>query len=170
MAFVTLGCWPARVYPGIREISGSRRVITTSGLRNRLPHPTTSQPSKLWKGVFAMAEIMTMLVTYDVLQEKIMRMSYGDDKAFFKYSLFLIFYNRITMSTVWNGVEWIRIRGLDLDRVEWRVWIWRFRVWAMTVRKAMMMLFWWSEWALVAASRWRRSDEEKVGHGGGEEH
>ncbi|RXH92380.1 hypothetical protein DVH24_033276 [Malus domestica] len=26
MAFVTLGCRPARVYPGIREISGSGRV------------------------------------------------------------------------------------------------------------------------------------------------
>ncbi|TQE07956.1 hypothetical protein C1H46_006489 [Malus baccata] len=40
------------------------------------------QLSKLWKGVFAVAGIMTTLVTYDVLQEKIMRVLYDDEKVF----------------------------------------------------------------------------------------
>ncbi|RXI00456.1 hypothetical protein DVH24_000690 [Malus domestica] len=69
------------------------------------PTQPPSQLSKLWKGVFVVAGIMTTLITYDVFQEKIMRVSYGDNKAFFKYSLFLVFYNRITTSVVWNGVR-----------------------------------------------------------------
>ncbi|XP_050367671.1 UDP-galactose/UDP-glucose transporter 5B [Argentina anserina] len=61
------------------------------------------EPSKLWKGVFAVAGIMTTLVTYGVLQEKIMRVPYGEDHAFFKYSLFLVFCNRIMTSAVSAG-------------------------------------------------------------------
>ncbi|KAM0998136.1 hypothetical protein ACFX13_008046 [Malus domestica] len=70
------------------------------------------QPSKLWKGVFAVAGIMTTLVTYDILQ-KIMRVLYGDDKAFYKYSIFLVFCNRITTSTVFARVLWARKKALD---------------------------------------------------------
>ncbi|RXI04448.1 hypothetical protein DVH24_038722 [Malus domestica] len=77
------------------------------------PLPGAPQPSKLWKGVFAVAGIMTTLVTYGVLQEKIMRVPYGDDKAFFKYSLFLVFCNRITTSAVSAGVLWARKKALD---------------------------------------------------------
>ncbi|KAM3006927.1 hypothetical protein FF2_031218 [Malus domestica] len=69
------------------------------------PTQPPSQPSKLWKWIFAVAGITTTLITYDVFQEKIMRVSYGNNKAFFKYSLFLVFYNRITTSVVWNGVR-----------------------------------------------------------------
>ncbi|XP_021681155.2 UDP-galactose/UDP-glucose transporter 5B isoform X2 [Hevea brasiliensis] len=60
--------------------------------------------NKLWKGVFAVAGIMTTLVIYGVLQEKIMRVPYGENKEYFKYSLFLVFCNRITTSAVSAGV------------------------------------------------------------------
>ncbi|CAN6690737.1 unnamed protein product [Malus baccata var. baccata] len=77
--------------------------------------PSAPQPSKLWKGVFAVGEIMTTLVTtlitYDVIQ--IMRVLYGDDKAFYKYSIFLFFCNRIMMSAVFAGVLWARKKALD---------------------------------------------------------
>ncbi|KAI4304655.1 hypothetical protein MLD38_040134 [Melastoma candidum] len=56
--------------------------------------------SKLWRGVFAVSGIMTTLVIYGVLQEKIMRVPYGIEKEYFKYSLFLVFCNRIMTSTV----------------------------------------------------------------------
>ncbi|XP_030506344.2 UDP-galactose/UDP-glucose transporter 5B [Cannabis sativa] len=56
--------------------------------------------SKLWKGIFAVSGIMTTLVAYGFLQEKIMRVPYGLNKEFFKYSLFLVFCNRITTSAV----------------------------------------------------------------------
>ncbi|KAL6195667.1 hypothetical protein ACLB2K_031285 [Fragaria x ananassa] len=65
--------------------------------------PPREPSSKLWKGVFAVTGIMTTLVTYGVLQEKIMRVPYGEDHAFFKYSLFLVFCNRITTSAVSAG-------------------------------------------------------------------
>lgn len=60
--------------------------------------------SKLWKGIFAVSGIMITLVIYGVLQEKIMRVPYGVNKEFFRYSLFLVFCNRITTSTVSAGV------------------------------------------------------------------
>jgi adenosine 3'-phospho 5'-phosphosulfate transporter B2 len=36
----------------------------------------------------------------DAVQEKIMRVPYGVEKEFFRYSLFLVFCNRITTSMV----------------------------------------------------------------------
>ncbi|KAL2332101.1 hypothetical protein Fmac_019682 [Flemingia macrophylla] len=71
-----------------------------------MAEPSTSDPSvnssdnKFWKGAFAVAGIMLTLVTYGVLQEKIMRVPYGAEKEYFKYSLFLVFCNRITTSAV----------------------------------------------------------------------
>ncbi|KAL5581085.1 hypothetical protein UlMin_013527 [Ulmus minor] len=62
--------------------------------------PAGPKESKIWKGIFAVAGIMITLVTYGVLQEKIMRVPYGDNKEYFKYSLFLVFCNRITTSAV----------------------------------------------------------------------
>lgn len=58
---------------------------------------------KLWKGIFAVVGIMTTLLIYGILQEKIMRIPYGPNKEFFKYSLFLVFCNRITTSAVSAG-------------------------------------------------------------------
>ncbi|KAL9662228.1 hypothetical protein QQ045_027060 [Rhodiola kirilowii] len=54
----------------------------------------------IWKGIFAVTGIMTTLVIYGVLQEKLMRVPYGNNKEYFKYSLFLVFCNRITTSVV----------------------------------------------------------------------
>lgn len=58
---------------------------------------------KLWKGVFAVVGIMSTLVVYGVLQEKIMRVPYGEKKEYFTYSLFLVFCNRLTTSAVSAG-------------------------------------------------------------------
>ncbi|KAL6864682.1 hypothetical protein ACP4OV_015833 [Aristida adscensionis] len=49
---------------------------------------------------FAVLGIMSTLLVYGVLQEKIMRVPYGTEKEFFRYSLFLVFCNRITTSMV----------------------------------------------------------------------
>ncbi|KAL2239772.1 UDP-galactose/UDP-glucose transporter 5B [Sesamum indicum] len=59
--------------------------------------------NKLFKMVFAVAGIMSTLLVYGVLQEKIMRVPYGPNKEYFKYSLFLVFCNRITTSAVSGG-------------------------------------------------------------------
>ncbi|XP_057534573.1 UDP-galactose/UDP-glucose transporter 5-like [Amaranthus tricolor] len=56
--------------------------------------------NKLFKGVFAVAGIMFTLVIYGVLQEKIMRVPYGQNQEFFRYSLFLVFCNRLATSAV----------------------------------------------------------------------
>ncbi|XP_058099030.1 UDP-galactose/UDP-glucose transporter 5B-like [Magnolia sinica] len=57
----------------------------------------------VWKWIFAVGGIMITLVIYGVLQEKIMRIPYGQNKEFFRYSLFLVFCNRITTSAVSAG-------------------------------------------------------------------
>lgn len=62
---------------------------------------------------FAMAGIMTTLVIYGVLQEKIMRVPYGKNKEYFKYSLFLVFCNRITTSAVSAGSLLASRKALD---------------------------------------------------------
>ncbi|GKV52416.1 hypothetical protein SLEP1_g59000 [Rubroshorea leprosula] len=69
--------------------------------------------SKIWKGIFAVSGIMITLVIYGVLQEKIMRVPYGVNKEYFKYSLFLVFCNRITTSTVSAGVLLASKKALD---------------------------------------------------------
>ncbi|XP_057548523.1 UDP-galactose/UDP-glucose transporter 5B-like [Amaranthus tricolor] len=56
--------------------------------------------NKLLKGVFAISGIMFTLVIYGVLQEKIMKVPYGQNKEFFRYSLFLVFCNRLATSAV----------------------------------------------------------------------
>lgn len=73
----------------------------------------TWKESKLWKMIFAVAGILTTLVTYGVLQEKIMRVPYGTDKEFFRYSLFLVFCNRITTSAVSAGALLASKKALD---------------------------------------------------------
>ncbi|WCJ41174.1 UDP-galactose transporter 5 [Euphorbia peplus] len=61
---------------------------------------SSADNNKFWKGVISVTGIMTTLVSYGLLQEKIMRNPYGLNKEFFKYSLFLVFCNRITTSAV----------------------------------------------------------------------
>lgn len=69
--------------------------------------------NRLLKGIFAVAGIMTTLVIYGVLQEKIMRVPYGPEKEYFKYSLFLVFCNRITTSAVSAGALLASKKALD---------------------------------------------------------
>ncbi|XP_043698582.1 UDP-galactose/UDP-glucose transporter 5B-like [Telopea speciosissima] len=76
------------------------------------PLPVENE-NKLWKGVFAVIGIITTLVIYGVLQEKIMRVPYGANKEFFKYSLFLVFCNRITTSAVSAGALLASKKALD---------------------------------------------------------
>ncbi|RXH75042.1 hypothetical protein DVH24_029763 [Malus domestica] len=137
------------------------------------PLSGAQQPSKLWKRVFAVAGIMTKLVTYD---EKIMRVPYGDDKAFVKYSLFLVFRNRITTSAKegsgsccsslgfgfardgkrWGmGVDWGRLGG----RVEEGFWV------LVAVEKKKKSS-WISEWVLsLATSTFNRKSNIKTDGG-----
>ncbi|XP_039041601.1 UDP-galactose/UDP-glucose transporter 5B-like isoform X2 [Hibiscus syriacus] len=79
------------------------------------PLPTTNgaKENNLWKGVFAVSGIMITLVIYGVLQEKIMRVPYGVNKEYFKYSLFLVFCNRLTTSAVSAGFLLASKKALD---------------------------------------------------------
>ncbi|KAE8670466.1 UDP-galactose/UDP-glucose transporter 5B [Hibiscus syriacus] len=78
-----------------------------------LPNPDEVKDSKTWKGIFAVSGIMITLVIYGVLQEKIMRVPYGVNKEYFKYSLFLVFCNRITTSAVSAGSLVTSKKALD---------------------------------------------------------
>ncbi|KAF3776109.1 UDP-galactose transporter-like protein 1 [Nymphaea thermarum] len=49
----------------------------------------------------------------NILQERIMRVPYGKDREFFKYSLFLVFCNRITTSTAAAGAVLVNKKALD---------------------------------------------------------
>ncbi|KAL8029914.1 hypothetical protein ABFX02_14G253400 [Erythranthe guttata] len=69
--------------------------------------------NKLFKMAFAVTGIMSTLLIYGVLQEKIMRVPYGPNKEYFKYSLFLVFCNRITTSAVSAGVLLASKKALD---------------------------------------------------------
>ncbi|XWS28889.1 hypothetical protein CRYUN_Cryun25bG0110500 [Craigia yunnanensis] len=79
------------------------------------PLPTTNgvKENKIWKGIFAVSGIMITLVIYGVLQEKIMRVPYGVNNEYFKYSLFLVFCNRITTSAVSAGSLLASKKALD---------------------------------------------------------
>ncbi|CAH9114406.1 unnamed protein product [Cuscuta epithymum] len=76
------------------------------------PSPPVKE-NKLFKGIFAVTGIMSTLVIYGVLQEKIMRVPYGSDKEYFTYSLFLVFCNRITTSAVSGAVLLASKKVLD---------------------------------------------------------
>ncbi|XP_038980145.1 UDP-galactose/UDP-glucose transporter 5B-like [Phoenix dactylifera] len=69
--------------------------------------------NKVWKCTFAVVGIMSTLVIYGVLQEKIMRMPYGENKEYFKYSLFLVFCNRIMTSAVSGATILASKKSLD---------------------------------------------------------
>ncbi|KAL5711075.1 UDP-galactose/UDP-glucose transporter 5 [Ranunculus cassubicifolius] len=67
-----------------------------------LPLSSTSS-RRIWRGGFAAAGIMVTLVIYGVLQEKIMRVPYGEKIEYFKFSLFIVFCNRFMTSAVSAG-------------------------------------------------------------------
>ncbi|KAK1394598.1 UDP-galactose/UDP-glucose transporter 5B [Heracleum sosnowskyi] len=75
----------------------------------------TAGKDRLFKGAFAVTGIMSTLVIYGLLQEKIMRIPYGPNKEFFKYSLFLVFCNRIMTSAVSAGT--LLASKTDIDPV-----------------------------------------------------
>ncbi|KAK8645663.1 hypothetical protein V6N13_119486 [Hibiscus sabdariffa] len=63
--------------------------------------------------IFSVSGITITLVIYGVLQEKIMRVPYGVNKEYFRYSLFLVFCNRITTSAVSAGLLLARKKAVD---------------------------------------------------------
>ncbi|XP_058199630.1 UDP-galactose/UDP-glucose transporter 5B-like isoform X1 [Rhododendron vialii] len=75
--------------------------------------PPYSEENRFWKGAFAVVGIMSTLVIYGVLQEKIMTVPYGETKEYFKYSLFLVFCNRLTTSAVSAGALLASKKALD---------------------------------------------------------
>ncbi|XP_059664430.1 UDP-galactose/UDP-glucose transporter 5B-like [Cornus florida] len=77
------------------------------------PRSVDLKETKFRKGVFAVVGIMSTLLIYGLLQEKIMRVPYGPNKEFFKYSLFLVFCNRITTSAVSAGALLASKKALD---------------------------------------------------------
>ncbi|KAH7839062.1 hypothetical protein Vadar_034433 [Vaccinium darrowii] len=101
------------------------------------PSPPYLKDNKFLKGVFAVVGIMSTLVIYGVLQrnggglepgdapsmqmvekvnflqEKIMTVPYGVKKEYFKFSLFLVFCNRLTTSAVSAGALLARKKALD---------------------------------------------------------
>nr|GMD22566.1 UDP-galactose/UDP-glucose transporter 5B-like [Ipomoea batatas] len=77
------------------------------------PPSSPVKDNKLLKGIFAVSGIMSTLVIYGVLQEKIVRVPYGLNKEYFTYSLFLVFCNRISTSAVSAGVLLASKKVLD---------------------------------------------------------
>ncbi|WOL14855.1 hypothetical protein Cni_G23636 [Canna indica] len=69
--------------------------------------------NRVLKCVFAVTGIMSTLLVYGILQEKIMRVPYGVNKEFFRYSLFLVFCNRIMTSAVSGAVLLASKKSLD---------------------------------------------------------
>ncbi|KAF3617316.1 UDP-galactose/UDP-glucose transporter 5B [Capsicum annuum] len=69
--------------------------------------------NRIAQATFAVVGIMSTLVIYGILQEKIMRVPYGPNKEYFSYSLFLVFCNRITTSAVSAGVLLASKKALD---------------------------------------------------------
>ncbi|KAG6531024.1 hypothetical protein ZIOFF_004794 [Zingiber officinale] len=69
--------------------------------------------NRVFKCAFAVLGIMSSLLIYGILQEKIMRIPYGINKEYFRYSLFLVFCNRIMTSAVSAGVLLASKKSLD---------------------------------------------------------
>ncbi|KAH7676874.1 UAA transporter protein [Dioscorea alata] len=71
------------------------------------PEPQASvaeaKGNRVLKCAFAVVEIMSTLVIYRILQEKIMRVPYGEKKEVCRYSLFLVFCNCLATSVVSDG-------------------------------------------------------------------
>lgn len=78
-------------------------LITAIGVKDR----------RVLKMIFAVSGIMTTLVIYGILQEKIMRVPYGADNEYFKYSLFLVFCNRLMTSAVSAGTLIASRKAID---------------------------------------------------------
>eukprot|EP00249_Psilotum_nudum_P010684 c22698_g1_i2 orf=210-1190(-) len=51
--------------------------------------------TKFLKLLFCVLGVMSTLIIYGLMQEKIMRVPYGEEKDYFKYSLFIVLCNRV---------------------------------------------------------------------------
>lgn len=60
-----------------------------------LEHGRATWERKATKLVFCVVGVMSTLVIYGVMQEKIMRVPYGGEKDYFQYSLFIVLCNRV---------------------------------------------------------------------------
>ncbi|KAJ8484676.1 hypothetical protein OPV22_017161 [Ensete ventricosum] len=78
-----------------------------------LSGPIKGKGNKALQCAFAVTGIMSTLLVYGILQEKIMRVPYGINKEYFRYSLFLVFCNRIMTSAVSAGVLLASKKSLD---------------------------------------------------------
>ncbi|XP_057954856.1 UDP-galactose/UDP-glucose transporter 5 [Malania oleifera] len=76
-----------------------------------MAEPPGANGNKLLKGVFATSGIMVTLIIYGFYQERIMTIPYGEER--FKYSLFLVFCNRITTSAVSAAVLLVSKKSVD---------------------------------------------------------
>ncbi|RWV95596.1 hypothetical protein BHE74_00059818 [Ensete ventricosum] len=82
-----------------------------------LSGPIKGKGNKALQCAFAVTGIMSTLLVYGILQiafffqEKIMRVPYGINKEYFRYSLFLVFCNRIMTSAVSAGVLLVSYKG-----------------------------------------------------------
>ncbi|KAG0462239.1 hypothetical protein HPP92_020715 [Vanilla planifolia] len=81
-----------------------------------------AKESNTGKLVFAVVGIMGTLLVYGVLQEKIMRVPYGQDKEYFRFSLFLVLCNRVTTSAVSAGALLVSDDINRIKRKEKTVW------------------------------------------------
>ncbi|KAG9454671.1 hypothetical protein H6P81_007575 [Aristolochia fimbriata] len=63
--------------------------------------------------VISIGGIMSTLLIYGVLQEKIMKVPYGANNEFFKYSLFIVCCNRLATSAVSAGILLASKKGLN---------------------------------------------------------
>eukprot|EP00243_Klebsormidium_subtile_P008708 TRINITY_DN4180_c0_g1_i3.p1 TRINITY_DN4180_c0_g1~~TRINITY_DN4180_c0_g1_i3.p1 ORF type:complete len:363 (-),score=42.68 TRINITY_DN4180_c0_g1_i3:397-1485(-) len=57
--------------------------------------------------------ILSSLMLYGVLQERIMKLPYGEEKEYFKFSLFLVLCNRALTCSVCVGLLWAQSKPLD---------------------------------------------------------
>ncbi|XP_068637395.1 UDP-galactose/UDP-glucose transporter 5-like [Aristolochia californica] len=68
---------------------------------------------KPYQWLISVGGIMSTLLIYGVLQEKLMKVPYGVKKELFKYSLFLVCCNRLTTSAVSAGILLATRKGLN---------------------------------------------------------
>ncbi|KAH9556252.1 hypothetical protein CY35_07G017200 [Sphagnum magellanicum] len=71
-------------------------------LHERLRHSSNA------KLAWSITGVMSTLLVYGFMQEKIMRSPYGEEKEFFKYSLFIVFCNRLLTCSVCTLIILVR--------------------------------------------------------------
>ncbi|MQL74283.1 hypothetical protein Taro_006646, partial [Colocasia esculenta] len=106
----TISVSPAGVFLAVAAERGSAGGVRPFLLLLQFP---PLKENKVFKCTVSVVGIMSTLLIYGVLQEKIMRVPYGENKEFFRFSLFLVFCNRITTSAVSAGALVASKKALD---------------------------------------------------------